>query len=201
MDHNKEQESNTANLVFDTNTLNDELNPHLAAFEVLKALGFTIEFEGGATDSSGRPLEDRLRVMVSKDERPKIDTMFNLFFDLPENKIFFDAFEGLPFNLGKALNNKSTDFPTEWVREHQKLLERALKTAYLRAAEREEKLTKLESDFSAEAQLDRTKAAAIQEPGLDPEGIRVILREQARTLLEQHPDLRPENYHLGGVSG
>lgn len=196
----KEQEISSQDLVMLTNAEKDPLDHFLAFYEVLRSLGFRIAFDEKATTVAGKPLNNYVRVLVNPVEIENIHTLYNLWRKLPEASLFYSVTEADTHDTEQILAGKSyyAEIPYSWIGQNSQLIQRALKAAYLREAWRNERLAvsspsypNIIESLNKDAQISRQKAEAIAEPALDPEGLRIVIRQKMEEILNQHPELRP----------
>lgn len=173
----KQKKARKARLVAHLNTLNYKLNPWLAAYEILKSFGFDITFD---PSSKYRMFEDTVTVFFGRNNRHKLKEVLEKLLLNREFLSFLSAYDGLPSSVLKLVNQ------TDWPKSDEKLLKQVLKLSYLRAAEIASKRGKKD-----DAIANQIKAEEIDELPLDPEGMRIVLGEKIRQILEEHPELRP----------
>lgn len=180
------------------NTDKDPFDSGNVYYTVLKRLGYPLDLvEGAVAPGTNQPLPQMVRVMVDSEETSiKIRTIDVLIFSYDITTFFYAASKGDPFILYKFLHRRTDEVfdKNPWIKirkatepRMKPVLERCFMLAY------EKQKHKLHyTSYPEEDQLYKE----LEEKGvrpIDPEAMGLVMMPMIKEILDQHPELLPEN--------
>lgn len=185
----QEREINKQDFALYISTEKDLLNPELATYQILRSLGFRIIFEEEEVKDFSGYSATYVNVIINRKDISKIKAVIRQWDDSPENALFHRTVRQPNIVILRNLLAGQFDprlIPPPWIRENQPLIRRSVKAGWLKGME-------ISMEWSPkDVEMLRQWAEAIEEPALDPEGLRIVIRQKMEEILEQHPKLRPD---------